>query len=112
MKRFVYSLTHGWSLHGSGFLVTLVTLLLVSISLVSARTDDGYDLTWWTVDGGGAVLGTGDGYSLSGTAGQCDAHMLADGGYTLVGGFWGGEGALVPPDMYPTYLPLVLRNLP
>jgi hypothetical protein len=77
----------------------------------------GYDLSWQTVDGGGATFNSGVGasaglstsYSLGGTAGQPDAGVLAGGGYTLGGGFWGaGASAPVGPTQG-VYLPLVVR---
>ena len=46
-------------------------LLLASVAL--AQSGGSYDLSWWTVDGGGATFNTGGGYSLGGTAGQPDA---------------------------------------
>jgi hypothetical protein len=82
-------------------------LLLAAGSLAAAQTGTGYDLSWWTVDGGGATWSSGAGYQLGGTAGQPDAGLLEGGGYTLGGGFWrGGETAVAP---YKFYLPLVLR---
>jgi len=87
------------------FVLPLVVLsLLVAVAL--AQTG-GYELSWWTVDGGGGML-QGGSYTLSGTAGQPDAGMLAGDGYTLSGGFWGGAG----PAAYDVYLPLVLRDYP
>jgi len=66
----------------------------------------GYDLSWWTVDGGGGTLSdASSGYTLSGTAGQPDAANWQGQGYSLAGGFWGG--AVVE---YLVYLPLVLRG--
>ena len=46
-----------------------------------------YDLTWFTVDGGGGTSSGGD-FVLSGTAGQPDAGDLAGGDFVLRGGFW------------------------
>ncbi len=69
-----------------------------------ADADAGYTLTWWTVDGGGSSVGSGA-YTLSSTAGQPDAAVVAANGYTLYGGFWGGGGRM----MYSLYLPLVMR---
>ncbi len=46
-----------------------------------------YDLTWFTVDGGGGTS-TGGGFVLTGTAGQPDAGELAGGDFVLRGGFW------------------------
>jgi hypothetical protein len=65
----------------------------------------GYDLSWWTVDGGGTTFSRGGGYALGGTAGQPDAGSPEGSGYTLDGGFWGG--ALT--RQYHVYLPLVMR---
>jgi hypothetical protein len=80
-------------------------LLLVSVVGAQAGAGPGYDLSWWTVDGGGATLSANSGYSLGGTAGQADAGALVGGDYTLVGGFWGGA-----VTRYDIFLPLVLRN--
>ena len=68
--------------------VVIVALtILMGASL--ARADGGFEITWYTVDGGGATFSAGDGYTLGGTIGQPDAGgpQTAD-GYTLQGGFW------------------------
>ncbi len=83
-------------------LVTIALLLIVSTAL--ARS--GYDLSWWTVDGGGGTA-SGGSYTLSGAIGQPDAGILAGGDYTLGGGFWGGGVAAAVE--YKVYLPLILR---
>jgi hypothetical protein len=67
-----------------------------------------YDLSWWTVDGGGATFSAGGNYSLGGTIGQPDAGTSSGGAYTLVGGFWPGAESVVPIT-YHIYLPLVIR---
>ena len=79
-------------------------VLLVGVPVL-AQSGGGYDLTWSTIDGGGAMESTGGGYALGGTVGQPDAGVLSGGGYTLVGGFWSGAaaGTLI-------FLPLVLRS--
>ena len=92
-------------------LLALATLcLLASVSSAqsgSTTLDGGYDLSWWTVDGGGGTLSDrASGYALSGTAGQPDAATWQGEGYGLAGGFWGGA---VPVE-YAVYLPLVLRG--
>jgi hypothetical protein len=89
--------------------VVVVVVALLSPGMVSlAQADEGYELTWWTVDGGGAV---GQDailpYSLGGTAGQPDAALWQGGDYTLQGGFWHGTGIVAN---YHIYLPLVLRQ--
>jgi hypothetical protein len=69
----------------------------------------GYDLSWWTVDGGAAAF-RGEGYVLDGTAGQPDAGVLSGGDYTLSGGFWGVGAASAAGRQL--YLPLVMRRFP
>jgi hypothetical protein len=90
-------------------LAGLVVLLLCLTSSLSVASwlSDGYEVSWWTVDGGGGTLSNGT-YSLSGTVGQPDVGpALENGGYTLVGGFWYGAAA---PEWYDLHLPVVLRS--
>jgi hypothetical protein len=84
--------------------VLLIILLggLLLATTAHTSTSEGYNLSWWTVDGGGGTLAIEGGYSLSGTVGQPDAGLLAGSGYTLSGGFWVG-------GIYRLYLPLILR---
>ncbi len=87
-------------------LMPLVVLLSLALAIgVSAQSDGGYDLNWWTVDGGGYTWSEGSGYTLGGTVGQPDAGALSGGGYTLAGGFWGGAAV-----QHRIHLPLVVRN--
>jgi hypothetical protein len=83
-------------------------VLALTCSEALAQTGAGYDLTWNTVDGGGAMFSTGGGFSLGGTIGQPDAGLAetGGGGYTLSGGFWYGTAAV-----FDIYLPLVYKNL-
>ncbi len=89
-------------------ILTLLILILL-LSAGSAWAQDGYDLDWWTVDGGGVTSPSGTGYSLSGTIGQPDAAVWNDGGYSLSGGFWFTGPALVG---YQVFLPVVVRGGP
>jgi hypothetical protein len=99
-------------------LATLFLLGLLGISLaqdVSALRSEGeplknpqsgtYDLSWWTVDGGGTNSAEANGYALGSTIGQPDAAVWSGGDYVLAGGFWGGVAV-----EYRVYLPLILRN--
>jgi hypothetical protein len=92
--------------------VLLVMLLggLLFTSTALTSSSQGYDLSWWTVDGGGGVLSIDGGYSLNGSIGQPDPGVLADGGYSLDGGFWGG--GVLAGRIYRVYLPLVLNRFP
>ena len=86
----------------------ILTTTMAAIGVVYAQ-GGGYDLSWWTVDGGGGVLSNG-GYTLHGTIGQPDAGpALQSGNYSLLGGFW-PAGAAAAPSGHKIYLPLVVRN--
>lgn len=88
------------------FVFTLVLVLILFVSGL-AFAASGYDLSWWTVDGGGGTS-SGKGYTLNGTIGQPDAGALSSGGeYTLTGGFWHG-GVIVSPETK-VYLPLLVK---
>jgi hypothetical protein len=104
--------------HGIAPAATRAPLAVISPwspSFATAQSKDGaaaphslgYDLIWWTVDGGGVTFSTGAGCTLGGTAGQPDAGVLSGGGYVLGGGFWRG-GALEAG--YTIYLPVILVN--
>ena len=85
--------------------IVVVAVVLIVVS-GAALAQGGYDLSWWTVDGGGDTFSTGSGYSLGGTGGQPDAGPAMSGtGYLLTGGFWPAGAA-----PYRVYLPLVLRG--
>ena len=85
-----------------GLGLTLALLLVGSVAF--AQSGGSYDLTWNTVDGGGAMFSTGGSYALGGTIGQADAGALSGGAYTLAGGFWIGVAAALG-----IYLPLVSK---
>ena len=103
-------------LHSGRTLVALTGLALLvfialplSIAPAAAQSGGGYQLTWSTVDGGGAMNSTGGAYSLSGTIGQPDAGASSAGAYTLVGGFWGGLQSAVSNSLH-LFLPLLQKN--
>jgi hypothetical protein len=80
----------------------LPLLLLTSMAFAQG----GYDLSSWTVDGGGWTSSSGGSYTLGGTIGQSDAGLLFGGDYTLTGGFWSGA----MPTITHLYLPVVVRH--
>lgn len=64
--------------------------LTTTVTSSQAQSGGGYDLTWSTIDGGGASS-TGGAFSLSGTIGQPDAQVapvMTGGAFELNGGFW------------------------
>lgn len=71
----------------------LAILLLVGSGIVYAQSGNGYDLTWWTIAGGGKTDLTGGDYTLFSTAGQpeADAATLSAGQYSLLSGFWAAQ---------------------
>jgi len=97
---------------GLALLLAGVVLVMIGGGVVA---QEGYDLSWWTADGGGGMFSSGGSYSLGGTVGQADAGLLRSTapkavtgpGYTLAGGFWSGGG-----QPYRVYLPLVMRGYP
>ena len=90
----------------SAYLVGLVVVFGLAILVLPVLAQGGYELSWWTVDGGGGLLSdSSSGYALVGTVGQSDAKVWSGDGYTLAGGFWGG--ALID---YTVYLPLTLKD--
>jgi len=75
------------------WLVLTSVLLIVSVGMSlelgpAHAQGTGYDISWFTVDGGGGLSGDGS-YALTGTVGQPDAGALTGDVYTLAGGFWG-----------------------
>jgi len=72
-------------LHRTRYALVLPLLLVVSLAVA-----DTFQISWWTVDGGGGAA-AGKGLELDGTIGQPDASpagALTGGGYSLTGGFW------------------------
>ncbi|MBI4579030.1 MAG: hypothetical protein HY718_04965 [Planctomycetes bacterium] len=73
-----------------------ITLRVVALILTTtiALSAQGFDLVRYSVDGGGGVS-VGDGFTLSDSIGQPDAHVVVatDGLFLLKGGFW-----VVPPE--------------
>jgi hypothetical protein len=61
------------------------------------------EMTWYTIDGGGAMYSTNRALSLGGTIGQPDAGVtLTSRGLALTGGFWVAAGIVsnaIPGDM-------------
>jgi hypothetical protein len=92
-------------------LVPIILVLLIGIRTTDARRTNeptapqgGYDLSWYTIDGGGATFSVGGSYALGGSIGQPEAGSLSGGTYTLSGGFWSGTGSI-----YRIFLPLVRK---
>ena len=68
--------------------VAAIVLLELNVRVGYAAPRNGYEIAWYTIDGGGAQDLTGGTFTLSGTAGQFDAGSQSGGSYALSGGFW------------------------
>lgn len=67
-------------------LVGIMTLVVAHLSFAQP-----YDVSWYTMDGGGGMFSTGGTFSIGGTIGQPDAQVspvMSGGGFDLTGGFW------------------------
>jgi uncharacterized repeat protein (TIGR01451 family) len=70
------------------------TLALGLVLLAGPAGAQTFEITWFTVDGGGAMFSTAGSFSVGATAGQADAggpHVGAT--FSLSGGFWAGATA-------------------
>lgn len=85
--------------------VLLGAVILMALAASAAAAPAGYDLSWWTIDGGGSSS-VGDGYALSATFGQPDAGLAAGGRYVLAGGFW----TAAPVPLRRSFLPLIMKT--
>src|SRR5262245_24716510 len=63
----------------------------ILLSAASAMAQP-YEISWYTVDGGGGANSTGGTFSVAGTIAQPDASSfttpMTGGSFTVVGGFW------------------------
>ena len=64
-------------------------ILLFALFFIVATAFGDYDISWYTIDGGGG-RSSGGPYMLTGTIGQPDAAWSSGGSYELLGGFWPG----------------------
>jgi hypothetical protein len=66
----------------------VVALLIAGLVFTAARAATGYEVSWYTFDGGGGVSSSGNTFTVMGSIGQPDAGLHAGTGYDLTGGFW------------------------
>lgn len=67
----------------------IVFLSIILVAVAPAAFGQ-FEISWSTIDGGGAMNSTGGTFELSGTIGQPDAQSstMAGGSFDLTGGFW------------------------
>lgn len=85
-----------------------ITAVILAMTAAPAAAQSGgpYEITAWTIDGGGVINAAGGSYTLSGTIGQHDAApTLTGGGYALSPGFWPAAviAAPCPADLAPPF---------
>jgi hypothetical protein len=70
--------------------LVLAAVLMMCFSHAFAQSGGGFDLSWWTIDGGGVTFALGTPFQLGGTVGQPDAsNALTGGAFSLTtSGFW------------------------
>jgi hypothetical protein len=61
---------------------------VLAMAFAATALADNFDLSWYTIDGGGGMFSTGGSFALGGTIGQPDAGVMTGGSFELVGGFW------------------------
>jgi hypothetical protein len=61
---------------------------LVAAGLAASAFANDFDLSWYTIDGGGVTFATGGDFEMGGTIGQPDAGAMSGGDFELSGGFW------------------------
>lgn len=66
-----------------------ISVLLLFVVLAASTASAQYEISWYTIDGGGG-RSSGGPYTLTGTIGQPDAAYSAGGNFELLGGFWPG----------------------
>ena len=71
-----------------------IILCAGAVALGSGGRSD-FDLSWYTIDGGGGTSIGGD-FVLSGTIGQPDAGVMTGGDFQLAGGCWCAAGGMAP----------------
>ena len=84
--------------------ISVLVFALMVLVTGTALAAGGFDLSRWTVAGGGGAS-SGSGYSLSGAAGQPAAGDFSGTGFHLSSGFWVGSGAAGSG----LYLPLIVK---
>jgi hypothetical protein len=71
-------------------LISQLAVSIIFLAILTCQTANGqYELSWYTIDGGGG-RSTGGSFVLTGTIGQPDAAYSSGGNFELLGGFWPG----------------------
>lgn len=68
-------------------------IVMTTALLFAGVVEPEFEITRSTIDGGGVMHSTGGDFELSGTLGQPDVGVMAEGEFELTGGFWFGISA-------------------
>ena len=87
----------------------LIVLILLLFSAVIVVAQNGYSISWWSIDGG-AQSGSGGTFNLNGVSGQPDAGVAMTGGeFGVIGGYVEvPQSSGAPPDLK-VYLPAIIK---
>lgn len=86
-------------------LVLIGVLLFIVVNSTLASSRSGYAIDWFEINSGAVLVGNG--FRLTGIAGQADAGVMNGSSYKLGGGFFAYPSREV---LHRVFLPLVLRN--
>jgi hypothetical protein len=78
-------------MNNRNFIFAVLSIFIAASLPLRGQSGGGFDLTWSTIDGGGAMNSAGGPFDLSGTIGQPDAQsppVMTGGTFALTGGFW------------------------
>ena len=78
-------------MRSASVLVTLAAALSAAVlgyAQPRQTRGDEFEMSRWTIDGGGVMESKGGDFELSGTIGQPDAGIVKSDEFTLTGGFW------------------------
>lgn len=76
-------------MHPRQTILRLIMVVGISSVAFGGQPLQPFDISWYTVDGGGGVSFGGD-FALAGTIGQPDTGHMSRGRFDLEGGFWPG----------------------
>ena len=73
-------------------MMLLLAAAIVATALTASHAQQ-FDLSWYSIDGGGVIGSTDGQFTMSSTIGQPDAGaVMTGGGFEMIGGFWAGAG--------------------
>lgn len=66
----------------------ILVLAVAAVCSTTAGATD-WEMSWYSIDGGGSMMAAGGSMELGGTTGQIDAGLAMSGGsFDMAGGFW------------------------